>query len=87
MTMRMGYIWSILREFPLLEEFWFEFRGDDGGRRETVREIPKKLCLSSMRRLGISGTVFHDEAVEVLCCICPNLEELEIEGENKFCII
>jgi hypothetical protein len=82
-----GYIWSILWEFPLLEEFWFEFRGDDGVVQETMREMPKKLYLPSMRKLGISGAMILDDTVEELCCICPNLTELEIDGENRFCII
>jgi hypothetical protein len=86
-AMSTSYIWSILREFPQLEEFWFEYHGDDGEKRETVREMPKGLYLPKMKKLGISGAVICDDGVEVLCCICPNLEELEIDGENRFCII
>ena len=86
-AMSTSYIWSIFREFPQLEEFWFEYHGDDGDNTETVREIPKGLYLPKMKRLGISGAVIRDDGVEILCCICPNIEELEIDGENRFCTI
>jgi len=85
--MSTSYIWSILREFPQLEEFWFEYYGDDGDKKETARDIPKGLYLPKMKRLGIHGAVILDDGVEALCCICPNLEKLEIDGENRFCVI
>ena len=84
MGMSTSFIWSILREFPQLEKFWFRFQGDDGEKQETVREIPKGLYLPKMKKLSISGAVIRDDGVETLCCICPNLEELEINGENRF---
>jgi hypothetical protein len=86
-TMSTTYIWSILREFPELEEFRFEFRSDEGVKRVSVSHMPKALNLHSMKKLEITGVVIHDDIVESLCCACPNLEELEIDGENRFCII
>jgi len=86
-AMSTSYIWSILREFPELEEFWFEFRCLDGVKAETKRRIPKELCLPNMRRLGISGAMISDESVEALCCMCPNLEIMEIDDENRFLVI
>jgi hypothetical protein len=85
-SMSTAYIWSILREFPELEEFWFEFHGD-GVKCENARELPRRLMLPSMRKLGIVGAVVDDDTVEELCCISPKLEELEIDRENRFCII
>lgn len=85
-TMSTGYIWSILREFPRLEEFWFEFVGDDG-KCKTIRKIPMDLICLSMRKLGISGALLDDETVERLTLICPLLDELEIDGQNRFCTI
>lgn len=83
-TMSTGFIWSIFREFPQLEEFWFELVGDDG-KCQTVRKIPMDLRCLSMRKLGISGAFVDEEAVERLALICPLLEELEIDGQNRFC--
>ena len=85
-AMSTSYIWSILREFPKLEEFTFEFRGRDGVKRETIREIPRDLKLPFMRRLRVSGAVIADGDVELLYRICPKLEEMEIDGANRFCI-
>jgi hypothetical protein len=78
-----GYIWSILREFQELEEFWFEFVGNDGV-CETRREIPRDLRCLRMRKLGVSGASMDDEIVERLILICPVLEELEIDGQNRY---
>ena len=86
-SMSTSYIWSILREFPRLEEFWFEFQAVDDVKTETERPIPKGLCLPNMRQLGIFGAVMSDESVEALCCVCPNLEIMEINGENRFLVI
>jgi len=86
-SMSTAYIWSILREFPKLEEFWFEFRALNGCKTETERRIPKELCLPNMKRLGISGAVISDESVEELCVKCPNLEMMEIDHENRFLLI
>ena len=81
------YIWSILREFPELEEFWFEFNSVDGDNGNEGTEIPLDLYLPKMRKLGISGARINDDKVEKLCCICPKLEEMEIDGENRFCTL
>ena len=81
------YIWSILREFPELEEFWFEFYGTDGPKTSAINMIPRGLFLPKMKRLGISGAALEDDFVEGLCCICPNLEEMEVDGKNRFCVI
>jgi hypothetical protein len=86
-TMSTGYIWSILHEFLDLEEFWFEFHGDDGIKRETIRAIPENLRAPNMKKLAIRGAVLDDIAVERLCCICTGLEEMEIDGVNRFCTI
>jgi len=86
-AMSTSYIWSILREFHELEEFWFEFRALDGIKAETERRIPKDLCLPNMRRLGISGAVISDESVEALSCMCPKMEIMEIDNENRFLVI
>jgi hypothetical protein len=86
--MSTGYIWSILLEFPDLEEFWFEFHGDDGIKQETIiRAIPENLRVPKMRKLAIRGAVIDDIAVERLCYICTELEEMEIDGVNRFCTI
>jgi len=86
-AMSTSYIWSILREFPKLQEFWFEFKALDAAKVETERRIPKALYLPKMRRLGISGAIISDESVEALCCMCPNLEILEIDDENRFLVV
>ena len=87
-AMSTSYLWSILLEFPQLEEFWFEFRGCDSLKKEnSATKIPKGLQCPQLRRIGISGVVIPDESVEILCCICPNLEEMEIDGVNRFCIL
>jgi len=86
-AMSTSFVWSILREFPYLEEFWFNFQGLDGIKSETQRELPYRLKLPNIRKLGISGAVIDDDIVEWLSCISPKLEELEIDRENKFCVI
>ena len=81
--MTTGYLWSILREFKELEEFWFEFNADDGelGRR---REIQGGLKCGRLRRLGIQRVLIEEEDVERLGEICPCLGEMEIDGETRF---
>ena len=86
-SMSTSYIWSILREFPKLEEFWFEFLALDGVKTETERGIPNELCLPNMKQLGIAGAVISDESVEVLCAKCSNLEMMEINYKNRFMVI
>lgn len=85
--MSTSYVWSILKAFLDLEEFYFEFAGTDGVKEETIRTLPTRLHLSKMKRLSIDGVVLDDNAVEELCYRCPNLEEMDINGENRFCII
>ena len=77
-SMSTSYLWSILLEFPELEEFWFEFHSMDGIKTEPKRRPPQQLRLPNMRRLRISGAVVSDESLEVLRSMCPNLEILEI---------
>jgi hypothetical protein len=87
LAMSTSYVWSILKAFPELEEFRFEFTGTDGMKQETLRALPSKLHLSKTTLLSISGIVVDDEIVEELGYRCPNLKQMEINGENRFCVI
>ena len=86
-AMSTSYVWSILKSFPEIEEFRFKFTGTDGVKQETVRTVPARLHLSKTTLLSISGIVIDDETVEELCYRCPNLKEMEVNGENRFCAI
>jgi hypothetical protein len=86
-VMSTSYIWSIFKEFHELEEFWFEFRSLDEIKPNTERSIPNGLFLPNVRRVGMSGVMISDESVETLCFICPKLEEMEIEGQNRYLVI
>lgn len=85
--MSTSYVWSILKGFPDLEAFRFEFTGTDGVKQETLRALPSNLHLSKATLLSISGIVIDDETVEELGHRCPNLNQMEINSENKFCVI
>jgi hypothetical protein len=86
--MSSAYLWSILREFRELEDFWFVFHGEDGVKQgDALRRVPQGLKVAMLRRLTIRGAGVDDVSVERLCCICPALEEMDIDGENRFCII
>ena len=85
-AMSTSYIWSILREFPELEEFWFEFTADGGGMEgRRKRGLPGGLgrC-ERLRKVGIMGARIEEEDVVRLGEICPCLEEMEINGEVRF---
>lgn len=86
-TMNKGFIWSILLEFPVLEELWFEFKSDDNDNMTKGRGMPFDLYLPRMIRLGISGAGVEDEEVERLCCVCPNLQEMQIDKQNRFWVL
>jgi hypothetical protein len=86
-AMSTSYVWSILKAFPDLEEFRFEFKGTDGVKQETLRALPAKLYLSKATLLSISGIVIDDEIVEELGYRCPNLKQMEIDGENRYCVV
>jgi hypothetical protein len=83
-TVTTGFLWSILREFKDLEEFWFWFEGDDDGfgRR---REIPRSLRCDKLRRLGIRGAVIEDRDIERLKEISPSIKELDINEHIRDC--
>jgi hypothetical protein len=85
-TMTTAYIWSILKEFTQLEEFWFEFTADGGGMEgRRKRGLPGGLgrC-ERLRKVGIMGARIEEEDVVRLGEICPCLEEMEINGEVRF---
>ena len=79
--MTTGFLWSILREFKELEEFWFWFGADDDvfGRR---RAIPSSLKCDRLRRLGIWGVIIEAGDIERLKEISPSLTELELPESN-----
>jgi len=85
-TMSMSYIWSVLKAFPNLEEFCFQFTGTDGRKEETPRTLPAGLLLQKIKKLSVVGIAIDNEIVEELCCRCPNLEEMAINGEKRFAL-
>jgi hypothetical protein len=86
-AMNMSFVWSILKAFPDLEYFRFEFTGTDGVKQETLRALPVRLHLAKFTKLSLSGIIIDDETVEELCYRCPNLKEMELNGENRFWVI
>jgi len=86
-TMSMSYVWSVLKAFPNLEDFCFEFAGTDGRKEEIPRTLPVGSLLHKLKRLTVIGIVIDDEIVDELCYRCPNLEEMAINGEKRFCTI
>jgi len=78
------YIWSILKEFQELEEFFFEFNPSDGRKMGPTRTIPSRLKCPRLKRLAISGVPIDEWSIEKLSCICGSLEVLEIDGNRRY---
>jgi hypothetical protein len=76
------YLWSILLEFPMLEEFWFEFVGDDGAKAETLCGLPEGIKRPRLRKLRICGIAMDNVSIEKFRRVCVGSEEIVIERHN-----